>query len=114
MTASELEALARAQTNPFLGSVLRNGFEAPQNDVPEIHRLMRADPSLRFHDGDEILSLAESAICRAEEASAAWFGRLPGDIRYESDNVRVYVPIVSMLLTSIVLSLLFYLLRRFF
>ena len=43
-----------------------------------------------------------------------WFGRLPGDIRYESDNVRVYVPIVSMLLVSFVLSLLFYLLRRFF
>ncbi len=43
-----------------------------------------------------------------------WFGRLPGDIRYESDNVRVYVPIVSMLLVSLVLSLLFYLLRRFF
>ena len=37
-----------------------------------------------------------------------------GDIRYESDNVRVYVPIVSMLLASVVLSLLFYLLRRFF
>jgi len=44
----------------------------------------------------------------------SWFGRLPGDIRYESDNVRVYVPIVSMLLASVVLSLLFYLLRRFF
>lgn len=44
----------------------------------------------------------------------SWFGRLPGDIRYESDNVRVYVPIVSMLIVSLVLSLLFYLLRRFF
>ena len=44
----------------------------------------------------------------------SWFGRLPGDIRYESDNVRVYVPIVSMLIVSIILSLLFYLLRRFF
>lgn len=44
----------------------------------------------------------------------SWFGRLPGDIRYESDHVRVYVPIVSMLLISLVLSLLFYLLRRFF
>jgi uncharacterized membrane protein len=43
-----------------------------------------------------------------------WFGRLPGDIRYQSDQVRVYVPIVSMLLVSLVLSLLFYLLRRFF
>ena len=44
----------------------------------------------------------------------SWFGRLPGDIRYESDHVRVYVPIVSMLIVSLVLSLLFYLLRRFF
>jgi len=44
----------------------------------------------------------------------SWFGRLPGDIRYESEHVRVYVPIVSMLLISLVLSLLFYFLRRFF
>ncbi len=44
----------------------------------------------------------------------SWLGRLPGDIRYEGDNVRVYVPIASMLIVSIVLSLLFYLLRRFF
>jgi hypothetical protein len=44
----------------------------------------------------------------------SWFGRLPGDIRYESEHVRVYVPIVSMLLASMLLSLLFYLLRRFF
>ena len=43
-----------------------------------------------------------------------WFGKLPGDIRYESDHVQVYAPIVSMLLISLVLSLLFYLLRRFF
>ncbi len=44
----------------------------------------------------------------------SWFGRLPGDIRYEAENTRVYFPIVSMLLVSVVLSLLFYLLRRFF
>ena len=44
----------------------------------------------------------------------SWFGRLPGDIRYEGENVRLYAPIVSMLLISLVLSLIFYLLRRFF
>lgn len=44
----------------------------------------------------------------------SWFGRLPGDIRIERDNVRVYFPIVSMILISIVLSLLLNLLRRFF
>jgi len=44
----------------------------------------------------------------------SWFGRLPGDIRYEGEHTRVYVPIVSSLLASVLLSLLFYLLRRFF
>jgi hypothetical protein len=43
-----------------------------------------------------------------------WFGKLPGDIHYESDRVGVYVPIVSMLLVSLALSLIFYLIRRFF
>jgi hypothetical protein len=41
-----------------------------------------------------------------------WFGRLPGDVRIERDHVRVYVPIVSMLLVSLALSLLFRLFRR--
>ena len=43
-----------------------------------------------------------------------WFGRLPGDIRYEGERTHIYVPIVSMLLVSIVLSLIFYLIRKFF
>ena len=42
-----------------------------------------------------------------------WFGRLPGDIRYESGGTRVYIPIVSMLLISLALTLIFNLLRRF-
>ena len=42
-----------------------------------------------------------------------WFGRLPGDIRYEGEHTRVYVPIVSMLIISIALSLILYLIRRF-
>lgn len=43
-----------------------------------------------------------------------WFGRLPGDIRYESDRVGVYIPIVSMLLVSLALSLIFYLIQKLF
>lgn len=42
----------------------------------------------------------------------AWFGRLPGDIRFERDGVRVYIPIVSMIVVSIVLSVLLWLVRR--
>lgn len=41
-----------------------------------------------------------------------WFGRLPGDIRYEGEHIRIYVPIVSMLIISIALSLIAYLVRR--
>lgn len=43
-----------------------------------------------------------------------WFGRLPGDLRLERANVRIYVPIVSMLVVSVLLSLLLALLRRWF
>ena len=42
-----------------------------------------------------------------------WFGRLPGDIRIERDSVHVYIPLVSMLLVSVVLSLIMYLVNRF-
>ncbi|RIH89046.1 hypothetical protein Mlute_00455 [Meiothermus luteus] len=43
-----------------------------------------------------------------------WFGRLPGDIRIERDGFRLYFPLTSMLLLSLVLSLVFNLLQRFF
>jgi hypothetical protein len=46
--------------------------------------------------------------------SLAWFGRLPGDIRIERESVHIYIPIVSMLLVSALLSLVLYLMRRFF
>lgn len=35
-----------------------------------------------------------------------WFGRLPGDLRWESGNSRVFVPLASMLVASIALSAL--------
>ncbi len=43
-----------------------------------------------------------------------WFGRLPGDIRYEGRRTRVYTPLVSMLLLSLVFSLIMFLLRAIF
>ncbi len=41
-----------------------------------------------------------------------WFGKLPGDIYYKGDHVTFYFPLVTCLLISVVLSLLFYLFRR--
>ena len=40
-------------------------------------------------------------------------GRLPGDIVIEKGNTRIYFPIVTSIVISIVLSLLAYLFRLF-
>ena len=36
----------------------------------------------------------------------SWFGRLPGDIRIERPSGTVFVPLASMLVLSIVLTLI--------
>ncbi len=41
-----------------------------------------------------------------------WFGRLPGDIRFEGENTRVFVPITSMIIVSVVLTVVVNLLSR--
>lgn len=44
----------------------------------------------------------------------SWFGRLPGDLRWEGEHTRIYFPLTSMLLLSVLLSLLAFVVRRFF
>ena len=41
-----------------------------------------------------------------------WLGRLPGDIRIEREHGAFYFPIVTCIIISIVLSLLFSIFRR--
>lgn len=41
-----------------------------------------------------------------------WFGRLPGDIRVESGRTRLFIPITSMLIVSIALTIVINLIRR--
>lgn len=43
---------------------------------------------------------------------AGWFGRLPGDIRIERGSSGFYFPIVTCIILSIVLSVIFSLFRR--
>jgi hypothetical protein len=43
---------------------------------------------------------------------ASWLGRLPGDIRIERGNSAFYFPIVTCIIISIVLSLIFSFFRR--
>ncbi len=42
----------------------------------------------------------------------SWFGKLPGDIRIESERGKVFIPIASMLIVSIAISLLVNLFKR--
>ena len=39
-------------------------------------------------------------------------GRLPGDIVIQRENVRIYIPIMTMLIISIVLSLVMWFINR--
>jgi hypothetical protein len=42
----------------------------------------------------------------------SWFGRLPGDLRLGGERARVFIPITSMILLSVALSLLAFLFRH--
>ena len=44
----------------------------------------------------------------------SWLGRLPGDIRYEGENVNFYFPVTTMIILSILLSFLISLINRLF
>ena len=43
-----------------------------------------------------------------------WIGNLPGDIKIDNENTKIYFPITTMILVSVVGSLLLNLIRRFF
>ena len=44
--------------------------------------------------------------------AVSWFGKLPGDIRIEGEKSRVFIPITSMIIVSVLLSVIISLLRR--
>jgi hypothetical protein len=50
----------------------------------------------------------------AWSGALSWFGRLPGDIRIEGARTRVFIPITSMVLVSLVLSAVFSLVSWWF
>ncbi|WP_223808838.1 DUF2905 domain-containing protein [Rufibacter hautae] len=43
-----------------------------------------------------------------------WFGRLPGDVHIDRRNFKIFAPFTTMLLLSILFSLVFWAIRRFF
>ena len=43
-----------------------------------------------------------------------WIGRLPGDIRIERKNFRFYLPVTSMIIASVIITLIVQVIRRLF
>lgn len=58
------------------------------------------------------LLLAIGAALEFAPWTVSWFGRLPGDLRFGSGNTRVFIPITSMIVVSLVLTVLVNLFRR--
>jgi magnesium-transporting ATPase (P-type) len=44
----------------------------------------------------------------------SWFGGLPGDIKIKKENFSLFIPITTMLLISIALSILLWIIRKIF
>jgi hypothetical protein len=42
-----------------------------------------------------------------------WIGKLPGDIRIEKENFRLYFPLTTMIIFSILLTLIIRIFRKF-
>jgi hypothetical protein len=56
--------------------------------------------------------LAIGALLHFAPWTLNWFGRLPGDIRIETAQGRIFIPITSMLIVSVVISVLLNVFRR--
>jgi hypothetical protein len=41
-----------------------------------------------------------------------WFGKLPGDIHIESERGKIFIPVTSMIIVSILLTIIINLFRR--
>jgi hypothetical protein len=41
-----------------------------------------------------------------------WFGRLPGDIRIDNEKTKIFIPITSMILVSLILSIIMRILKK--
>ena len=57
-------------------------------------------------------ALFAAGACIVLAGKLPWFGQLPGDIVVERGPVTFYFPIVTCVVVSVVLSLLFWLFRR--
>lgn len=54
------------------------------------------------------------AVVRFAPGLFGWFGNLPGDINIEGENSKVFIPITSMIVVSVILTVIVNLLGSVF
>ena len=59
-----------------------------------------------------IISVIAGLILQFAPQTFSWFGKLPGDIRYEKGNFKFFFPLTTMILLSVGVSLLLKLFGR--
>ena len=59
-----------------------------------------------------LVAVVAGLIIQFAPQAFSWFGKLPGDIRYEKGNFKLFFPLTTMILLSVGVSLLLKLFGR--
>ena len=59
-----------------------------------------------------VLLLLLGAALHYAPGLLSWFGKLPGDIRIESERSQTFIPITSMIILSLIITILLNIFRR--
>lgn len=59
-----------------------------------------------------VVLIALGIVLQFAPGLLTWFGGLPGDIRITTEHSKVFVPIASMLLVSVILTVVVNLVKR--
>ena len=58
------------------------------------------------------LLLVTGALMHFAPWTLNWFGKLPGDVRIETEQGKIFIPITSMLIVSVMLTLVLNIFKR--
>ena len=75
--------------------------------MPTVARMLMGMGILLFVTGLVVYILSKTGIPLGN------FGKLPGDISWQGKNVKVFAPITSMIVVSVVLTIILNLISRF-
>ncbi len=59
-----------------------------------------------------LVAIIVGLVMQFAPQALSWFGKLPGDVRYEKGNFKFFFPITTMILLSVAISLLLKLFGR--